>query len=293
MTARCLLPPGPVSRPAVRYPGGKWRLASWIMSHFPSHDCYVEPFAGAASVLLQKPPVPYEVYNDLDGMVVNFFRVLRERPDELIRAIELTPWSREEFELAARPSEDPLDQARRFYVRCYQGHSGGGNAKWRVGWRYQRRVSSNKPAVLTWCETDHLWSIVARLKRVQIEHDEAANVIRHFDSPATLFYVDPPYAHSTRSKWKGVMYQHEMSDEDHRSLAELLRSVSGLVAVSGYPSALYDDLYAGWQKAQTTAVTNFSTVKTECLWLSPRTAEALDRERGQGFQLGMFLDGAE
>ena len=117
-----------VTRPPIRYHGGKFRIASWVISHFPAHECYVEPFGGGAGVLLQKTPAPFEVLNDLDGEVVNFFRVLRERPGELVRVIQLTPWSREEQRLSFEPASDPLERARRFYVRSWQTHGGPGRS---------------------------------------------------------------------------------------------------------------------------------------------------------------------
>lgn len=268
----------PVTRPALRYPGGKWRLAPWIIGHFPAHECYVEPFAGAASVLLRKDPAPYEVLNDRDGQVVNFFRVLRERPDEFIRRVELTPWSRREFELAAEPCDDPLERARRFFVRCWQSYSGGGVSHWSTGWAYQQRRSSNKPKVLTWLDQSHLCAVADRLRRVQIEADDALAVIRRFDTPDTLFYVDPPYVQSTRSKWAGKMYVYEMDDVDHRELARVLHAVEGMVVVSGYPSALYSELYAGWRVETTRSRTNFTNLADEYLWLLPRTHERLQRD---------------
>jgi DNA adenine methylase len=270
-----------IARPALRYPGGKWRLAPWIISFFPSHDCYVEPYGGAASVLLQKPPAPYEVYNDLESDVVNFFQVLRERTDEFTHAVWLTPWSREEFRRAAQRAEDPFEQARRFFVRCWQSHSGGGISQWSTGWSYQKPPGSNKPAVESWSSMTHLWAIADRFKRTQIEHDPARAVIARFDAPRTLFYCDPPYVDASRSKWQGKMYREEMSDEEHGELAGLLHEVQGMVVLSGYPSALYDRLYAGWPSYRTEARANFAHLRTEVVWLSPRTEAALAAERAE------------
>ncbi len=266
-----------VDRPVVRYYGGKWRIGEWIVSQFPAHNCYVEPYAGGASVLLQKAPVPHEVINDLNGDVTNFFRVLRDNTEDLIRAIWLTPYSREELELARTlpASDDPIEQARRFYVRCWQSF-GSGVGTSSTGWRYGKgNNGSDSSPIPTWNNTDSLWQAAARLKLVQIEKDDALKVIERFDHAATLFYVDPPYVHSTRyhnSKSKG--YAFEMTDEDHRRLADCLKSVRGMVVLSGYPSALYDELYSGW-KCITKDVQNISgqVAEIECLWLSPRVAE--------------------
>lgn len=259
-----------IDRPAIRYYGGKWRLADWIISQFPPHTCYVEPFAGGASVLLQKQPARFEVLNDLAQDVVNFFEVLRTMPDALIRAIELTPYSRAELRKARFPTADNLEAARRFYVRCWQSF-GSGMGTSSTGWRYQIGTSdtSRASAIGSWNDTDHLWAVARRLKQVQIECDAADKVITRFDSTETLFYLDPPYVHSTRyhsSKSKG--YAFEMSNDDHTQLAALARSVEGMVIISGYPSPLYDDLYSGWACISRESLDLNGKLQTECLWLS-------------------------
>jgi len=255
------------TRPALRYYGSKWRLAPRVIAHFPPHTCYVEPFGGSAGILLQKPPSYLEVYNDADQQVVNFFRVLRERSAELIRAIKLTPFSRAELDLAYRACTDELEQARRFYVRAWQSRSGP-VSQWRGGWYFERSGSRGKPLIASWNETRHLWRIVSRLKRVSLECDDALAVIGRYDAPGTLFYVDPPYPRSTRTRWASAGYRHEMSDEDHRCLAEVLRSAQGMIIVSSYPNALYDELYHGWHKVTQEARTATGQNAVEVLWIS-------------------------
>lgn len=255
-----------LARPALRYFGGKFRLAEQIISLMPRHECYVEPFSGGASVLLRKSPSPIEVYNDLSGDVVTVFRVLRDRPAELIRAIELTPFARAEVELSYLPADDELEQARRLYVRSHQ-RRGGPSLRWRTGWLYQRTNSRGKPIIDNWQETYHLWQIASRLRRVQIECDDALAVIRRFDGPETLFYVEPPYPHSSRGGHN--FYEHELTDDDHRHLAEVLHSVRGMVLISSYPNVLYDELYATWQCFSFSSRTQASKVSTECVWISP------------------------
>jgi len=273
-------------RPALRYYGGKWRIAPWIIRHFPRHECYVEPFGGAMSVLLRKSRSPLEVYNDLNGEVVNFFQVLREQPDELIRMLTLTPWSRAEYELSQTPANgNAVEAARRFYVSCWMGF-GGGRAKWRQGWRYQVKAGTLwKPSSESFTELEHLHQVVERIRGVQIECRDAWDVIARCDAPTTLFYLDPPYLHGTRSKWKDV-YAHEMSNDDHEALATLAHSLKGMVIISGYPSGLYQLWYEryGWRRVETAARTNgggviSSAMRTEALWLSPRVVAALERER--------------
>lgn len=258
-------------RPALRYHGGKFRIASQIIRHFPPHRGYVEPFGGGGSILFAKLPAAIEVYNDLDGDVVNFFRVFREQPDDLIRAIQLTPWARDEQRLSFEPAEDPLERARRLYVRAWQT-IGGPRTTWKSGWRRVKVPgANNSPDCLgNWSQTDHLWAVVERLKRVQIENDNALKVLRAYDSPDTLFYCDPPYVWDTRGRhWRKRAYHHEMSDDDHRELAECLRSVQGMVILSGYHSPLYAQLYVGWRTVEMCAKTEFNKETVEVLWFSP------------------------
>lgn len=274
---------GTLDRPALRYFGGKWRLAPWLIEHFPPHACYVEPFGGGASVLLQKGPSPVEVYNDADREVVTFFRVLRERTGELLRAIELTPVARAELALACEPATDELEIARRFYVRSWQGRGARGRDS-NTSWRYHRDAERRRSVTEEWNRIDHLWAVVARLKQVHLEYGAYAAVIERFDSPDTLFYCDPPYPVSTRSRlWAGRGYAVEMTDDDHRRLAGLLHGIRGMALVSSYPSALYDDLYGDWRRVTCRARTDGPTLveRTETLWLSPAAVE-------RGRQLWLF-----
>lgn len=110
--------------PVLKYPGAKWRLAVWILERMPPHEQYVEPFFGSGAVFFRKQPSRLETINDLDGDVVNLFRVIREAPEELAAAAWATPWAREEYEASyERPGGlDPAERARRFLVRCWQSH---------------------------------------------------------------------------------------------------------------------------------------------------------------------------
>jgi DNA adenine methylase len=267
-----------VRRPALRYHGGKWRAASWIMQFFPRHECYTEAFGGGGSVILQKVPAAHETLNDLDNEVINFFEVLRDQEAQLIRAIKLTPYSRQEQDRAWEPAVDRLERARRFYIRCWQSFASGTSNSDRTGWRFQRSEAGGASAVRSWNNIDHLWAVARRLKEIQIENDHAYQVLKRYDAPATLHYVDPPYVWSTRGRWAGKAYAHEMSDDDHRELAELLHSLAGYVVLSGYESDLYADLYPGWQMQQKSEQT-LTGGAVECLWLSPRTVAALEAER--------------
>lgn len=279
--------PGP-GRPVMRYFGGKWRLAPWIISHFPPHNCYVEPFGGAGSVLMQKPRSRSEYYNDLDGEAVNVFRVLRDprRAARLERLIRLTPFSRDDFDHAYIPSRDPVEQARRTILKSYAGFGSdsmhrnvgmGTRASTRLehihaptGFRTVVRRNRGTTPAKDWAEyPDQIHAFCERLRGVVIERRPALRLIRQLDSDETLFYVDPPYPMSSRQR-QDHGYAHEMSDDDHRELATALHHVKGLVILSSYRSDLYDDLYSGWRSAEMQSRTNGNNIATEVLWLSPR-----------------------
>jgi len=260
--------------PVLKFFGSKWRLAPWVIRHLPPHSVYVEPFGGSAAVLLQKQPSYLEIYNDLDDGLVEFFRLLRDNPFCLIRAITLTPFSRREMEIARMRALDPLERARRLYVLAWQGRGGeragtGG----RPSWLYQRNAKRGGRNVDYWTRTEHLWLAAERLRHVQIECDDALDVIARYDSPETLFYLDPPYPHHTRGSHP-VSYAHEYSDDDHHRLADILHTIAGAAAISSYPSPLYDELYSDWERIQTRARTQSHETRTEVLYISPRAANA-------------------
>jgi DNA adenine methylase len=275
-------------RPLLRYHGGKWLLAPWIISFFPPHNIYVEPFAGGGSILLRKQRVYAEIYNDLDDEIVSLFRVVRDRGPELIRALELTPYSRREFHVSFRFSPDPLEQARRNVVRSYMGF--GGNltrqnrdlTPQRTGFRtYSKKNRRSIPAGDWHTYPSCLALIVERLRGVIIENKDAASVVHEHDGPATLHYIDPPYVHSTRGFDAGGThrgYRHEMSDDQHRELAEVLRSVKGMVVISGYPCALYDkELFHDWKRFQKTHLADGARRRTEVVWLNDAAFAAMDQ----------------
>jgi len=263
-----------LTSPPVRYFGGKWRIASWIIEQFPPHTTYVEPFCGGASILFRKTPSKVEVINDLNHDIVTFFDVLRSNPDDLIHAIQMTPYAREEHKRAHLPADDPIERARRFYVRSRQSF-GSGEGQYNTGWRFQADDRRGTSCVGEWNNTDNLWLAAERLKAVQIESDDALSCIRRFDHPDTLFYVDPPYLFETRHS-NEHRYAHELTDQQHIELAELLNSVQGMVLLSGYGSDLYQDLFQDWRCIQKDTRTNANHEATEYLWISPR-ADDLSR----------------
>lgn len=257
--------------PLLRYIGGKWQLADWILEQFPEHETYVEPYCGGASLFFRKHPSPIEVINDLNSDVINFFRVLREQSQALFDAIELTPFSREEYDLAYEEADDPLERARRFYIRSWQSFSG--HAGYKTGWRHQRNLHSRGTSLTReWHRNDGLYRSAIRLKDALIEHNDALKVIQRYDTPVALFYVDPPYVLDTRSNHR--RYAHEMTDDDHRALAAVLHRVQGMVLLSGYDCPLYQELFGDWRRIEKSTTTNGNNAATESLWISPNAQRA-------------------
>lgn len=279
----CPVMPAP-TRPVLRYHGGKWMLAPWVISYFPVHKIYVEPCGGAASVLMRKPRSFAEVYNDLDGEVVNVFRVLRDpaAAADLERLLRLTPFAREEFNGSYEPSDDPIEQARRTVVRCFMGHgSTAQNPSQRTGFRF-RTYSSNRTGPADWLNYPNaLGAMSERLQGVLIENRPATRVIEEHDSADTLHYVDPPYVAAARyigrpDSGGARGYRHEMTDDQHRELAAALQAAAGMVVISGYPCDLYDrELYAGWKRVSRGALADGARKRTEVLWLNPAAADQL------------------
>lgn len=281
-----------VDRPALRYHGSKFRLASWVMQFFPPHEIYTEAFGGAAGVLLQKPRSHGEVYNDLDGEVVNFFRCLRdpvqrERLQELVR---LTPYARDEFDLAWEPCEDPVERARRTAMRAQMGFGSAGAVKGSTGLRtdLKRRFTT---AQQDWASYPAAIAAAgARLVGVLIENRPAIDVLQQHDGPTTLHFVDPPYVHETRVMRSRGGYRHELTDDDHADLLDALRGLAGMVVLSGYACELYNDRLRGWESYATNARISAgrgTAIRTETLWINPACSDALRRAQG-----GLFGEAA-
>jgi DNA adenine methylase len=255
--------------------GGKFSHLDWLLQLLPETHHYCEPFGGSAAVLLNRHPAMIETYNDLDGEVVNFFRVLRNQKEKLIEAIGLTPFSREEFSLACfvDPNLEPLERARRFYIRARQVRTGLAQTASIGRWANCKNTSraGMSGVISRWLGAIEALPLIAeRLLRVQIENRPANDVIRLYDSPQTLFYCDPPYLHETRGDNKA--YKFEMTNDEHVELSRVLNSVSGLVAVSNYNCELMNDLYPSpkWHKHAGPEKTIHSTkgLRTEVLWVN-------------------------
>jgi DNA adenine methylase len=241
---------------------------AWLLPLLPESVSYVEPFGGSAAVLLNRRPAPLEVYNDLNGEAVNFFRVLRERPDDLVRLLSLTPYAREEFEDSLSYGGDTaLERARKFFVRarsCWFAHVKPTPGMWsRNLERKALRANGFSGGVAS------LGEVAGRLLGVQIENRPALQVIRDYDREDVLFYVDPPYEPESRRKSDRNVYSFEMDAEGHRELAAALNSCKGMAAVSGYDSPLMGELYPPSRWTKTTGTERRSShrgPRTEVLW---------------------------
>ena len=263
-------------RPALRWLGSKWQAAPWVISHFPRHLNYVEPYFGSGAVLLQKPRSKLEVVNDCNGDIFNFFAVVRDRRDELLYKLNRTPWHRKEYELCRVPAPDgdSVEAARRFFVRCWMCIS---VSKDRSGFRLIKDVtSSHKPPSMTW-DLSHLDAVGDRLIGVQFESLDALKLLERYNvSENTLFYLDPPYLPKTRSS--SAKYDHEYTALDHEKLLDWCLKAKGMVILSGYPSKMYDDAL-GW-RCETARfrsnIKNGSADKIEALWLSPSAVDGLE-----------------
>ena len=292
-----------VRRPVVRWHGGKYRLAPWIIQHFPEHRAYTETFGGGASVLLRKPRSYAEIYNDLDDEIVGLFRVLRdpEQAERLESLLRLTPFARAEFRAAYEATDDPIERSRRLVVRSFMGFGSNAHASQHKGHRSTGfRANSNRSGTTPasdWANyPDAMDALVRRLNGVVIENRDAKEVMLQHDAPTTLHYVDPPYLPETRARgnrydlaWR--MYKHELSREDHSDLLKFLCGLSGMVVLSGYPDPLYDDALPSWRRIETKAFADGARERVEVLWLNPACCDALDR-RARGAGTPLFAGGA-
>lgn len=264
-----LVPERP-SSPVLRYFGGKWRIASWVARHLPRHTTYVEPFGGAASVLLRKWPSDVEVYNDRAAAVVNFFRVLRDDGDELVRQLECTPFAFDEYLAAREQAGDPLERARRFFVRSWGGYGGISghttDGKLRsTGWRRNPERGCAREFVGA---VESLQAARDRLRLVAIENLDWREILERYDSPGTCLYVDPPYVPSERKRIcpSDGYGDNELSESDHVELCEALCRVQGAVVLSGYDNPIYRERLEGWRSDSVTSATQAAS-RTETIWI--------------------------
>lgn len=262
-----------IKHPAIRYHGGKFRLAPWVISHFPTHTHYVEPFGGAASVLLRKERSYAEVYNDLDGDVVNLFVVLRDMTlrECLIESLILTPYSRNEFTEAYAEAETMVEKARKLVIKATMGFGSAGATKGTTGFRLDTKRSTATAQHLWARMPENLAAVGQRFEGVLVENRDAVQCMLDHDTVSTLHFVDPPYVHDTRVI-SSRYYRHEMDNDAHLTLLDTVNKLEGMVVLSGYNTDMYNDILTGWQKQekQSSAAGRKGSVKRlECLWLSP------------------------
>ncbi len=273
------------ARPLIRWHGGKWMIAPWILGFLPPHDTYTEAFGGGASILLRKARArKAEIYNDLDETLVRLFKVLQNpaKAERLVQLLELTPYARKEFEWAYEPTDDDVEAARRTLVRSWMGYGSDGTAGvYRTGFRSIVNHAGKTPAGEWVNYVATIDRTIDRLRGVNIESRDAFLVLEQYDTPETLHYVDPPYLPSTRSvgnRRRGAgyhVYQHELEYEDHVQLLDFLTDLQGMVILSGYPSDLYDGALVDWQRHERPAYADGGMPRTEVLWLNPRCSDRL------------------
>jgi DNA adenine methylase len=274
-------------RPPFPWLGGKGRLADQILARLPAPSrelAYIEPFFGGGAVFFARRPSGLEVINDANSEVVTFFRVLRDRADDLIRYLQNIPYSRQvfyEWRGIADPEKLPdLERAARFFFIARSSFAAESTRK-TPSWAFAKAYDNRARAFAAVVDSE-LWTVRDRLRSVLIEHDDAVAVIRRFDSPSAVFYCDPPYLQSTRREGQ---YADEMSDGDHENLLRVLSRCEGYVAISGYPSDLYADYLEsgqGWSFvdfAHTCLANRSGKIgedidrgRTERLWMNPRLA---------------------
>jgi DNA adenine methylase len=260
-------------RPPVKWPGGKRYLAKRITGYFPNHRIYLEVFGGGASVLLNKTPVQVEVYNDLDLRITRLFRVLRDQGERFLERVRLIPYSQVEFETAGSypPGGSELEKAICDFILWRQSFGGKGES-----WSYtttRARGGMAGDVNAWWTAIENLPEIIDRIRRVQILCQSAFDAIPRFDHSEALIYCDPPYVHSNRERHSRRVYHSEMTDDEHRDLGKILSKCRAKVIVSGYPSALYDEIFAGWRVASFDIANHAARGhkkerENECIWMN-------------------------
>lgn len=247
----------------LKYPGGKQRIAEWIISHFPEHKVYCEPFFGSGAVFFNKPPTYIETINDIDGNIVNLFKVCRDNPEELARLIEFTPFAREEFENCYEKSADPVEQARRTLVRYHQSFGTSNSSK--KSWRNVQTYGGPRTATMWNFLPGRIAEVCERLKEAQIENIDAIELIRRYNDENTLIYCDPPYLQSLRKK---NLYAYETTDEYHFELLNVLKESKSKIVLSGYDNPMYNEALAGWDTDEIVTTAQMGLKRTEKIWLN-------------------------
>jgi DNA adenine methylase len=263
-------------KPILKYPGAKWRLAPWVISYMPPHKVYLEPYFGSGAVFFQKDTVQIEIINDIDGEVVNFFKICRDNPSQLAEALELTPWSREERTLAFEHTDNNLERARRFAVKVSM--SIGPYCRQTSGYKCKNKPDTANDITSFW---QHVPKQIAtagkRLLYAQIDNRPAVEVIQRNNTSDVLIYADPPYVTSTIQS-HDKLYAHEMTDADHIEMLEALKAHKGFVLLSGYDNDIYRDYLQGWIMRQKSTLSMASSKRNECLWINPAASKCITQQ---------------
>ncbi len=247
----------------LKYAGGKWRIAPWIISHFPPHKVYCEPFFGSGAVFFTKSPCHIETINDIDGNIVNLFRVCRDFPEELARALDLTPWSRDEFMNCLEKADDPIEQARRTVVRFHQSYATCNHSK--KSWRNVQKHNGPRCADVWNRLPEIVLNVCERLKQAQIENIDAIELIKRYNSTDTLLYLDPPYPLKLRDK---NMYKYEMADEQHEELLRVVLKSKAKIVLSSYDNELYNETLKDWYTSEKQTIAQSGARRTEKIYMN-------------------------
>lgn len=249
--------------PILKYPGAKNRLAPWIVSHIQKHDVYLEPYFGSGGVFFTKQPSRIETINDLDSNVVNFFKVIREYPNEFVKKLQLTPYAREEYNQAfvADSGDDIIEQARKFAVRCWQGF--GCSNRYQNGFRTSQQSTSPCTTKQWKSFVDVIPEVAERLMHAQIECKTAIQLLDMYNTKDVFIYLDPPYLPEIRKKYQ---YVHEMTHENHVELLERIVDHPGKILISGYESSLYMDILSDWYCTSISTRAEKGVQRREYLW---------------------------
>lgn len=245
----------------LKFPGGKWRISDWIIAHFPEHKVYLEPYFGSGAVFFRKEPAYIETINDINGDIVNLFRVCRESPKELAALIELTPFARDEFQACYEKSADPIEQARRTLVRYHQSFGTSNSSK--NSWRNVQTYGGPRCATMWNDLPEIIKDVCSRLKNAQIENTDALSLIQRYNHPDTLIYCDPPYLRGLRKK---NMYEWEMSDTEHIRLLQTIAESKSKIVISGYDNAIYNEILVGWNTDEKETTAQMGLYRTEKIW---------------------------
>lgn len=249
----------------LKYPGAKLKIADWIIKNIPSHSVYVEPFFGSGAVFFNKPKSEIETINDINNDVYNYFKVLRDTPDELIKLLLFTPYSRTEYQEAYKITgkESCIEKARKFCVRCYMGI--GASNRYKNGFRTSQKYGS--PDVPRyWNKLPETIKLASkRLKDAQIENLDYKEILVRYDTEDVFIYLDPPYVPDTRKK---CLYKNEMSLEEHKELLKIITKHPSKIMLSGYENPLYDKYLKGWRKLKTSNQVEGGLLKEEVIWMN-------------------------